>query len=355
MADLSPYEQRALAEVDEHKRDVLSRSPRRLVPDKVRDGASRRASAAEQRLRSMPGGDAAMKRIVSGYTASAKGIGKFVTKSGQISLSEERIVRAYRRRGHDVTELEHVRGLDLRVIEKHVRPKRMDFLYASTAALEGMAAGAVISGGEALATLGSVFGAGVPAAPGLGAVASAMAGDAAFVLAAGSRAAAHIAMYYGYDTSMPSEEIFIMGVLNLGTAATAGAKYYAYRELSQLAQGLARRATWATLDKHVLTQIAKRFSNEMSVRLTQRKMGQLVPVAGIAVGAGLNYRILDQISDAAYWTYRERFLHEKRGGSTAFTVPSPPGTVAPDDEGAEETPVSVLELLEPEADLEPGD
>ena len=42
------------------------------------------------------------------------------------------------------------------------------------------------------------------------------------------------------------------------------------------------------------------------------------------------------------------------GRRTVLTMPSPPGITAPDDERAEEEPVSVLELLGPDAELDPG-
>ena len=77
----------------------------------------------------------------------------------------------------------------------------------------------------------------------------------------------------------------MMSVLNLGTASTAGAKYVAYRELSQLAQGLARKATWAKLEEHLLTKVAQKFAMQMNTRLTQKKLGQFVPIAGIFIGA----------------------------------------------------------------------
>lgn len=259
------------------------------------------------------------------------------------TLSEKRVVKALGRRGHRVTTLSDVRQLDLEVIGA-VRPRRLDFLYAAAAAAEGAVAGGVISGGEALALFGSVESAGAAAAPGFGTVAAAMGGDAVFVLAAGSRAVAHTAMYYGYDPNDPAEKLYIMAVLNLGTATTGSMKYYAYRELSQLAQQLARNATWAALRQHALTRVADKFAAQMSVRLTQKKLGQLVPIAGIVVGAALNYALVDSICDAAYWAYRERFLVAKQGGGSAFALPDPPPEPGPAE--VEEAPVSVLKLLD---------
>lgn len=346
MVALSEYEMCALDEVGEYRRRQLERSPKKIVPEKLRDAAARRSKTAQARARAVPGADQLFQRTAVAYAKAADGIGKAASAAGYVTLSEARVRRAYTRHGHPVAELAAVRDLDLQVVDR-VRPRRMDALYAAIAGLEGAAAGAVISGGEAAAMFGTVLGAGAGAVPGVGTIAATMAGDAAFVLGAGSRAVAHTAMYYGYDPGGPGEALFMMGVLNLGTATTAGAKYAAYREMSQLAQALARRATWAQLEQHLLTKVAQKFASDMGTRLTQKKLGQLVPAAGFAVAAGLNYRTIDAICDAAYWAYRERFLHEKRGDG--WVVPPPPRPdVDVDGEGAEvprDSNVSVLEAI----------
>lgn len=106
---------------------------------------------------------------------------------------------------------------------------------------------------------------GAASAPGLGAVATAVAADAALVLAASQRVVAHMALYYGYDPFDPAEAAFTFSVVNLGSAMTAGGKAAAYRELSQLTQMLARRAAWEQLNRHVLPQVAQRFAVQFGV------------------------------------------------------------------------------------------
>lgn len=343
MADLSPYELRALKQVQEHREHQLAHSPRRLIPEKARTEVSRRAATVTGRVRKSAVGGRAADVATSSYKRVMDGVGKATSRLANTTLSEKRVMKALSRHGHTVTTLSDIRTLDLEVID-NLRPRRLDFLYAATAAAEGALAGGVISGGEALALFGSVESAGAAAAPGFGAVAAAVGGDALFVLAAGSRAVAHTSMYYGYDPNDPAEKLYIMAVLNLGTAATGSAKYLAYRELSQLAQQLARNATWAALRQHGLTRVAETFAAQMSVRLTQKKLGQLVPVVGIVTGGALNYGLLDSICDAAHWAYRERFLTDKQGGGSAFTLPEPPPEPGPDDQN--EPAVSVLEILD---------
>jgi hypothetical protein len=348
MTLLSPYEESAVVEIRNHKRRALDHSPRRILPAAAREKMTNSAEAVTKRARSIPGAEAAAARVGAAYGSAAEGLSKLLSKAGSRSLSEARVLGAYKRHGHPVDSLENIRELDLHIVEKLVRPKRFELAYASAAAVEGALTGGVISGGEALAAVGSVAGVGAGGAPGFGTVAGAMGADLAFVLTAGSRAVAHTAIYYGYDPTDPGEQLFMMAVINVGSATTAGAKYAAYAELSKLAQGLARRATWAALDKHLLTRVANKFASGMSVRLTQRKLGQLIPIAGILVGAGLNFQLLDGICDAAYWAYRERFLLNKGAEPASMTIPKPTNDTATNDSiaGTEEVHLSVIEIVD---------
>lgn len=49
----------------------------------------------------------------------------------------------------------------------------------------------------------------------------------------------------------------------------------------------------------------------LGVRLTQRKVGQAVPVLGVVVGAGISAALLRTIVDDADHVYRERYLRDR--------------------------------------------
>ena len=79
---------------------------------------------------------------------------------------------------------------------------------------------------------------------------------------------------------------------------------------------LARRATWAQLNKNAVTQIVKAFYERFASRLTRKKLGQeqvgqAVPVVGIVIGARLNARLLSNLTSDAEHLYREWFLREE--------------------------------------------
>jgi hypothetical protein len=208
----------------------------------------------------------------------------FGSRVATASIRQGRILDTFREQGHDVEVLSDIGALALSDIDK-IKPN-LALGYSTTATLEGAAAGFMISGGEIVAAGGTVFGAGAGAAPGIGTILGVMAADAAAVLLAANRAVAHTAAYYGYDIDQPGERLFALGVLSMGTASETG-KAAAYIELNKLVQLLARRATWEQLSQNVVTGVVEKVFTRLGYRLTQRKLGQTVPVLGTAIGAGM--------------------------------------------------------------------
>lgn len=341
--DLSEYEKRALAEIQTHKDRMVATQARRVVPDSVRGQTTAAGKAVRERASTVPGFDKAAARARGGYLQAVSGLGKAINTSSRLSLSEQRLLKAYGKRGHDVSDLAGIRSLDLRIVEKRGMPSYLPFLYASAAAVEGAASGLVVTGGQIVAEGGAIAGAGAGAAPGLGAITASVAVDTAAVLALCTRVVGHTAMYYGYDPREPAEAVFALGVVNLGTAVSGAGKFAAYSELSRITQLLTRNASWVAINKSVLPRVMNKFAAAFGVRLTKRKLGALIPVAGVAVGAGLNYLIVDQVADAAYWTYRERFLNEKRGISDLYVpahVAGPEG-----DFGDQDAPIDLVSIV----------
>jgi hypothetical protein len=175
-----------------------------------------------------------------------------------------------------------------------------------------------------------------------------MATDAATVLIAANRAVAHIAAYYGYDIDHPDERLFALTVLSMGTATEAG-KAAAYIEINKLVQALARKATWDQLRQNVVTNVVEKVFTRLGFRITQRKLGQAVPFIGIALGAGMNARLLASVTEDADYVYRERFLRERYG----LTSQAPTALTAEQAEDADT--VDVVEIVDEEIDVDDGD
>lgn len=244
---------------------------------------------------------------VTGWAGSAVSSAKrSFARVARVGLSPEQVVAKYRKKGYPVERLKDVRSLDLQQIDK-VRGKVLTWAYPVIAASTGAAAGLVITGGE----LSIPVSAGASAAPSTTTIAAAMVGDTTAILALSSRVVGQIALLYGYDPDDPAERLFIMTVINAGTAGSQAAKAAAFGEVSRLTQQLVRGAAHKVLDKAVITQASKIFAKSVGTRLTKAGLGKIVPLAGIAVGATFNWGTLESIVDAADAIYRRRFLLEK--------------------------------------------
>lgn len=304
--NLSAYEQREWDRLQKRKADSLNKQARNLLPQQARD----RLASLGQKAMSTPGAD----KVAAAYNGAARGLGKAVGDTASRTVSKKRVVEQYRRAGHDIAGLDQIHELDLRVVDEVAKHNLVRYGHALSAAATGLGSAAAVTGGEVLAGAGTIAGAGAGAAPGIGTVAGAMAADTALMLALATRTVAATALCYGYDPSDPEEEVFVMSVIALGMSTGTSAKTAAYAELSQLTQLLVRNAPWAKLNEKVLIKIARSFAAKFAQQLPKKKLGQFVPIAGMAVGAGLSYMLIDRIAVSARDAYRERFLIEKSDG-----------------------------------------
>ncbi|MGH9023298.1 MAG: EcsC family protein [Acidimicrobiia bacterium] len=265
------------------------------------------------------------------------------------SVSEKGVINRFAKHGHAVKVISDIRNLDLEQLDR-VMPK-LRSRYSAVTALEGAAAGLIITGGEALAAVGSVFGAGVGAAPGAGAIAGAMAFDAATVIAASARVTAHVGTYYGYEVCNPEEELFALSSMSFSNSGPQTAKLMAFQQLSKVTQQLIRRKTWAELNEQLLVRVLTEMFKRLGLRVTQRKLGQAVPVVGIVIGAGLNASYLQTVGRDAELAYRMRFLAEKNDLDPSTLAPLP---TLRDAAAAAGDFINIEEIVDAELVDEPG-
>ncbi|MEU3788360.1 EcsC family protein [Streptomyces fructofermentans] len=274
---------------------------------------------------------------------AAQSIRKTVGRASRAGLSSKRVVALHKKRGHDVASLRDLRRLDLEQVDA-VRGRAASWYYPAAAALSGAGAGLVISGGELVIAAS----AGAAAAPSGGAITGAFVADTAVVLGLASRAVGQVSLFYGYDPEEPAEKLFVMSVVNAGTATSATAKNAAMADISRLTQALFRGRTWEVLNDALVTKVSKQFANAFGFRLTKKGLGKAVPAFGIVIGSTLNWATLEGIVDAAEMAYRRRFLLEKyphladEEADGSFPDISPDDSVVPDDADEE---ISLLDEI----------
>lgn len=323
----SEYELKAWDDVQRFRGRPLSQGMR-WAGEKSADGFAALGDSTDKFLESHPKAELAVSRGKDVAAKGAKAIGtgfqkaagalpdwsgeaveatkRALTRVSRAGLSPRRVVARHKKSGHEVSKLADVRRLDLEQIDE-VRGRGASWYYPALAALSGAGAGFVISGSELVV----IPSAGVAAAPTGGVIVGAFAGDAAFVLGLSSRVVGQLALSYGYDPEDPAEKLFILSVVNAGTAMSATAKTAAMADVSRLTQALVRGKSWAVLSESVISKVSQQVAKVFSFRLTKKGLGKAIPSIGIVVGGALNWTTLESIVDTADVAYRRRLLIEK--------------------------------------------
>ena len=291
---MSKYEVKAYQRLTSPPQDSRS-----LVPQKARDTASRVGRSVRERASAMPGNEV----VAEGYAKAAQGLMDFTMGNGIRSVTLAGSIKRHQKLGHFVREPADFLQLDLRQCDE-VLPNRKR-LHEVVAIAEGAAASLVITGAWVSTTVSGGTTASV--------VVATVAADSVAVMAGLGRVVGEVAVSYGFDPNLPEEELFALQVVGLGMAVGSGEKAIALASLSRLTQDMMRRATWTQLDKHVLVTVIDRAFASLGLKLTQKKLAQVVPVAGVFISSGLNLVLLRRVQTAAVDAYRLRFLTEKYG------------------------------------------
>ncbi len=304
---MSAYEREAWVEIGRWREQRVAAGRRRG-----------RGAVLARGLRAVPGSTT----LLEGVLRSVQGMHGLVTDVAVSAPPHRGVRRAYAAQGLPVADLGEIRRFDLAWVDRAT--PALGSRYALALAGEGALAGAAAGGGLALTAAGGAAGAGVGAVPGAATTVGLLSADIAAVLAGSTRAVAHTAAYHGYDARDPWERAFLLGVLGAAVAGDQATKLSALAELRRLSAVLALGGASRQLGDDVLVRLLRRLFASLGERLTQRKVAQLVPVAGAFVGGGLNYAYVRDVGECASWLYRERFLIDRHGLAEEVAGPLEP-------------------------------
>jgi len=131
--------------------------------------------------------------------------------------------------------------------------------------------------------------------------AAGMVPDILSLVAITMRAAGETATYCGFDITRPEERLEVLRVLDTAASSGDARKQIVVTPAMRTASRVARHQTSQLLE-------------QIGLKLTEKKLAQLIPLAGAVVGAGLNYLYTRNVCTTAQNHYRERFLLRKYGG-----------------------------------------
>ncbi|MFC0557936.1 EcsC family protein [Halalkalibacter alkalisediminis] len=128
------------------------------------------------------------------------------------------------------------------------------------------------------------------------------------------RSLQHLALVYGYDVRRPIE---MVNMLKLFYVATVPKSYQA-AEWDKLVQEVEQQdldhvfyqGDDAIFQESSLEQLTNQLAKSFVITMLRKKMIQGVPIVGMAVGAGMNYRFSQQVIEIGQRFYQKRRLLE---------------------------------------------
>jgi hypothetical protein len=123
---------------------------------------------------------------------------------------------------------------------------------------------------------------------------------------------------YGYDVTKPEEREYILQILRTASAGELKTKLEALlmlKELEQVLISISWRKIGADLatkqlSKFSVSAVSKQLAKSLGLNLTKRKALQMVPIIGGLVGGSFNAMFAYEVGQAAYMSYRRRWIEE---------------------------------------------
>lgn len=141
--------------------------------------------------------------------------------------------------------------------------------------------------------------------------------DVPATVALALRTARLTGLCYGFGAATNAERVYILDVIGLAGANTAAEKAEAIgrlaRERTEFAPEDWRKIVKLTGQTTGSVATTRRVAATLGVNLSTRKMAQIAPFVGAAVGAGVNAAFQNDVAAAARFAYRARWLEVNEG------------------------------------------
>jgi len=231
------------------------------------------------------------QRIVRPVVRSIQGFLELLKDGSYWTYSEQAILRAARRENLDVERIEDLADKDLNALDRVARSFFAENKIMS--ALEGAGTGL---GGMIL-----------------------IAADIPALFTVALRAIQQVGASYGFDMKDPNMTPIIMNILGFASGAEEATKIATLTDMHIAARMYAQRWSYKKVAErtiiggaaNALKQAAKRMPQEIAKSITKKKLAQMLPLVGAAVGAGFNYWFISNTSRTAYMLFREMYLARK--------------------------------------------
>jgi hypothetical protein len=118
---------------------------------------------------------------------------------------------------------------------------------------------------------------------------------------------------YGVDPAGVGEKVIAYKIFELSAGGTRD-RYGALLEIEALKDELDGLDSHERAEKAAVLAsliVSREGVKRLVSYLARRKLAQMIPIAGAAVGAGFNYLFVTDVAETARQVYRKRYLDEK--------------------------------------------
>ena len=146
-----------------------------------------------------------------------------------------------------------------------------------------------------------------------------IAADIPALLGIGFRSIQQIGISYGFNMQNPDMVPVIMGVLHASSGVSVAVKSSVLADMHIAAAALVRDVAYKEIAERtktgvvveLLTRSTGVLPRQLAENITRRKLSQLIPIVGAAIGAGFNYWFMGNIVVSAFMIFRKMHLERK--------------------------------------------
>jgi hypothetical protein len=120
-----------------------------------------------------------------------------------------------------------------------------------------------------------------------------------------------VAVSYGYSIDSPEEKLYILKILELGHYSDDQSRNEAITDLYTLHAAIRGGMSLNYIERSGIMKGFQSLCSHIGLTYSKRKLSALFIIAGGIMGGAMNYILAREIADAAFNTYRKRFIMDR--------------------------------------------
>lgn len=116
---------------------------------------------------------------------------------------------------------------------------------------------------------------------------------------------------YGFELKGPDFQPLVLSIFNVAASGETRSKNDAIREISVAGAAFANDLNYKGRVTGTLRDQNRHLPREIAKNIVGRKIAQAIPIAGAAVGAGINYWFTTETAETSYMLFRALYLERK--------------------------------------------